>query len=184
MVAIFNLGELIWVDDLPVVRAAETFEVFFRREYRPVLGLAVVLSGSVSVAEEITQDAFLATFREWDRVNEFENPEAWVRRIVANRSVSRFRRGVAEAKALLRIGRQGADLDGLAIEVSLDVWRAVRRLPRRQAQVIALTYLHDLPRRAVAEILDCSEETVKTHLDRGRRTLATRLTDTGGRGDE
>ena len=172
------------MDEVPVVRAAESFEAFFRREYRGVLGLAVVLSGSVSVAEEISQDAFLATFRKWDRVSELENPEAWVRRIVANRSVSRFRRSVVEARALLRLSPQGADLDGLAIEVSLDVWQAVRRLPRRQAQAIALTYLLDLPRRAVAEVLDCSEQTVKTHLDRGRRTLAVRLADTGGRRDE
>lgn len=168
------------MDDLPVVRAAETFEAFFRREYRPVLGLAVVLSGSVSVAEDLTQDAFLATFREWDRVREFENPGAWVRRIVANRSVSRFRRSVVEARALLRLSGVGADRDGLAIEAALDVWREVRRLPRRQAQVIALTYLHDLSRQAVAEVLDCSEETVKTHLDRGKQTLMNRLGGGGG----
>ena len=166
------------MDDLPVVQGAETFESFFRREYRPVLGLAVVLSGSVSAAEELTQDAFLATFRDWDRVRELENPEAWVRRIVANRSVSRFRRSVAEARAVLRLSGAGADREGLINEAALDVWREVRRLPPRQAQAVALTYLHDLSRRAVAEVLGCSEETVKTHLDRGRRTLATRLADT------
>jgi RNA polymerase sigma-70 factor (ECF subfamily) len=172
------------VDDLPVVRATESFETFFRREFRAVLGLAVVLSGSVSVAEEITQEAFLATFRAWERVSVFENPEAWVRRIVANRSVSRFRRRVVEARALLRLSPRGVDLDGLAVEVSLDVWQAVRQLPHRQAQVIALTYLLDLPRRGVAEVLDCSEETVKTHLDRARQTLAVLLADTERRRDE
>ena len=182
MVAISNVGELIWVDDLPVVRAAESFEVFFRREYRAVLGLAVVLSGSVSVAQEITQDAFLATFREWDRVREFENPEAWVRRIVANRSVSRFRRGVVEARALLRLRPTRSEESDFQVDASVDLWREVRRLPRRQAQTIALTYLHDLARQDVAEILGCSEETVKTHLERARRTLADRLTSHGGDG--
>jgi RNA polymerase sigma-70 factor (ECF subfamily) len=58
---------------------------------------------------------------------------------------------------------------------SIDVWGAVRQLPRRQAQVVALTYLHDLSRRQVAEVLGCAEETVKTHLDRARVTLAERL---------
>jgi RNA polymerase sigma-70 factor (ECF subfamily) len=161
--------------DVPVVRGVEDFERFFRSEYRAVLGLAIVLSGSRSGGEELTQDAFLVTFREWERVGRLENPGAWVRRIVANRAVSRFRRVAAETRALLRLNSQTPDVSRVELEDGLDVWREVRRLPRRQAQVIALTYLDDLSRREVAEILDCGEETVKTHLERARRTLANRL---------
>lgn len=145
------------------------FEAFYRREYRSVLGLAVVLSGSRSAGEEIAQDAFTVTYREWGRVGGLDNPGAWVRKVVANRSVSTFRRSMAEAKALLRVGRPDPAVP--AVE-GLEVWDEVRKLPRRQAQVVALTYLNDLPRRAVAEILGCSEETVKTHLERAKRTLA------------
>ena len=58
---------------------------------------------------------------------------------------------------------------------SEDIWRAVRRLPKRQAQVIALFYLEDLPIEEIAGILDRSVETVRTHLQRGRKTLALRL---------
>ncbi len=157
-----------------MVRASEAFEAFFRREYRQVLGLAVVLCGSRATAEELAQDAFLAALRSWERVGGLDNPGAWVRRVVANRSVSAVRRRAAEARALLRLGRPVAAPE-LDAEASLDVWREVRRLPKRQAQAIALTYLHDLSRREVAEVLGCSEETVKTHLERGRRTLADRL---------
>ena len=145
------------------------FEAFYRREYRSVLGLAVVLSGSRSAGEEIAQDAFTVTYREWGRVGGLDNPGAWVRKVVANRSVSTFRRSMAEAKALLRVGRPDPAVP--AVE-GLEVWDEVRKLPRRQAQVVALTYLNDLPRRAVAEILGCSEETVKTHLERAKRTRA------------
>ncbi len=163
------------MDEAPVLRAAEDFAAFFRREYRPVLGLAAVLTGSRSVAEELAQDAFLAALRSWERVAGLDNPGAWVRRVVANRSVSAFRRRVAEAKALLRWGQPDAAAAALDAEAKIDLWREVRRLPGRQAQAVALTYLHDLARREVAEILGCSEETVKTHLERARRTLATRL---------
>lgn len=167
------------MEDVPVVRGVGDFEGFFRREYRAVLGLAIVLSGSRAAAEELTQEAFLATFREWERVGRFESPGAWVRRVVANRAVSRFRRTAAEAKALLRLKSYGRHDVGPELDDTMDVWREVRRLPRRQAQVVALTYLHDLPRREVAEILGCGEETVKTHLERARRTLASRLTPSG-----
>ena len=163
------------MEDIPVVRGVESFDVFFRREYRAVLGLSVVLTRNRFVAEELAQDAFLATFRHWERVGRLDNPGAWVRRVVANRSVSTFRRSAAEAKALLRLNSHAHRAGATELEDGMDVWREVRRLPRRQAQVVALTYFADLPRREVAEILGCSEETVKTHLERARRTLAGRL---------
>lgn len=166
-------------DDTPVVAALEPFDAFYRREYRPVLGLASVLCGNVTAAEDLTQDAFILIMRDWERVGRMDNPGGWVRRIVANRSISRFRRGVAEIKAIARLGSDEIADTGLGAEITLDTWREVRRLPRRQAQVVALTYLLDLSRRQIAETLDCSEETVKTHLERARRRLALRLSDYG-----
>jgi RNA polymerase sigma-70 factor (ECF subfamily) len=173
------LSELIWVEDLPVVRAAEDFEAFYRREYRPVLGLAIVLSGNRSTADELTQEAFLVTLRDWDRVGRMENPGAWVRRVVANGSLSWFRRGAAQARAMLRLGTSNTDHRELDVEAELDLWREVRQLPRRQAQTVALMYLNGLSRRDVAQVLGCSEETVKTHLDRAKKTLSARLKDGG-----
>jgi RNA polymerase sigma-70 factor (ECF subfamily) len=173
------LSELIWVEDLPVVRAAKDFEAFYRREYRPVLGLAIVLSGNRSTADELTQEAFLVTLRDWDRVGRMENPGAWVRRVVANGSLSWFRRGAAQARAMLRLGTSNTDHRELDVEAELDLWREVRQLPRRQAQTVALMYLNGLSRRDVAQVLGCSEETVKTHLDRAKKTLSARLKDGG-----
>ncbi len=163
------------MDDLPVVRARETFEVFYRRQYRQVLGLAIVLSGNRSVAEELVQEAFLTTLYQWDRVSGMDNPGAWVRTVVANSSVSWFRRTAAQARALMRLGSPPGDYPGLDVEADLDLWREVRRLPRRQAQTVALVYLNGLSRREVAEVMGCSEETVKTHLSRAKQTLAKRL---------
>jgi RNA polymerase sigma-70 factor (ECF subfamily) len=54
-------------------------------------------------------------------------------------------------------------------------WAEVRRLPRRQAQAVALHYIYDLSVVDVAEILGCSEGSVKVHLFRGRSTIAGRL---------
>lgn len=150
----------------------ETFEGFYRRELRAVVGLAYVLSGSEMVAEELAHDAFVAALRDWERVRRLEDPSAWIRRVVANQSVSRFRRLALEAR---HAGRAGGRSWSSTESSDVDLWREVRRLPRRQAQVIALHYLHDLPRRDVARVLGCSEETVKTQLTRARRTLARRL---------
>jgi RNA polymerase sigma-70 factor (ECF subfamily) len=56
-----------------------------------------------------------------------------------------------------------------------EFWAAVRSLPRRQAQVIALRYLDDRPVAEIAEILGTAEGTVKKHLHEGRQTVISRL---------
>ena len=150
------------------------FEAFYAREFRSVVGLAFALSGSRSRAEDLAQEAFVAMFRRWDEVSGFDDPGAWVRRVTANRSVSWFRRAAAEGRALLRLG--SPDGDSPEIDVDADaLWVEVRRTAPRQAQVIAL---HKVAQRTVPEIgriLECSENTVKTHLQRARATLAQRL---------
>ncbi|MDP9219733.1 MAG: ECF-type sigma factor, partial [Actinomycetota bacterium] len=59
---------------------------------------------------------------------------------------------------------------------------AVRSLPRRQAQVVALFYLYDLSVADVAATLELSEGSVKTHLSRARAALAERFATAGGDG--
>lgn len=152
-----------------------SFETFFTAQYPPVVRFGVALTGDLHSAEDLAQDAFLAARRNWDRVGAYDDPGAWVRRAVANRSVSRFRRLTTEAKALARVARP----DPVELpEPHGRVWDEVRRLPVRQAQVIALVALEDRSVRDIAVILDCGEETVRTHLRRARSRLADVLGDT------
>ncbi|MGH8915077.1 MAG: hypothetical protein ACRDZM_11260 [Acidimicrobiia bacterium] len=51
----------------------------------------------------------MAAFRSWARVGQLDDPAAWVRSVVANRSVSVFRRSVSELKALHQIGEAESD---------------------------------------------------------------------------
>ena len=155
--------------------AVEDFDAFYSREYPSIVTLAFALSGSRWAAEDLAQDAFLAAHRDWERIGAYERPGAWVRSVVTNLSVSAFRRRIAEAKALTRatVGQPPA-ISELSAD-GADFWRAVRSLPRRQAQVITLHYLEDLQVAVIAEILGTAEGTVKKHLFEGRRTLARRL---------
>jgi RNA polymerase sigma-70 factor (ECF subfamily) len=147
------------------------FDAFCRREYRAVLGLALVLSGSSGAAEDLTQDAFFAAYRGWSRVGTYDNPGAWVRRVVANRAVSQRRRWRTEVVALQRLrGRRGPEVELPERDASL--WELVRRLPRRQAQAFALTHLDGLSTEEVGDVLGISAGTVKTHLARARTALA------------
>jgi RNA polymerase sigma-70 factor (ECF subfamily) len=156
----------------------QSFDAFYRQEYRSIVALAAVISGSRWAAEDLAQEAFSAAYQEWDRVKGFEFPHLWVRRVVANKSTSLVRRSIAEAKARSRLLTGRPALDQMPDE-SEDVWDAVRRLPRRQTQAIALIYLSGLTVDEASVVLGCSAGTVKTHLKRGRATLGRRLEATG-----
>ncbi|GMQ92684.1 MAG: SigE family RNA polymerase sigma factor [Acidimicrobiia bacterium] len=160
-----------------VLRAKESFDRFYEREFRSVVGLAYALSGSRAASEDLAQEAFIAAHRNWDKVGSYDKPEAWVRRVVSNLSVSRFRKRASEIKALTRLAgfrSESAALPELPSE-AVEFWSKVRKLPRRQAQVIALHYLEDRSVAEIADILECSQNTVKVHLHKGRQKLAERL---------
>jgi RNA polymerase sigma factor (sigma-70 family) len=150
-----------------VVALPEDFDAFWRREHLRIVAFAYALTGSRSAAEDLAQDALAAAAASWSKL---ENPAAWVRRVVANRAVSRWRRQGREAKALSRLGRQR---DSYALpEEDASFWDAVRRLPRRQAQVVALYYLDDLPVAEIAQTLGIAPGTVKATLHHARAALA------------
>ena len=89
---------------------------------------------------------------------------------------------MSEAKGLSRLAMRQpmADLPEIPAE-SEWIWREVRRLPKRQVQVIALRYYDQLSMSEIADVLDCSKETVNTHLRRARQTLDRRLQGRGVR---
>ncbi len=151
---------------------SETFEEFYAREFPAVVGLAFALSGSRTASEDLAQEAFLAAHRDWHRV---DRPDVWVRRVVSNMSTSMLRRRYAEARALARLAWGTAMTMPELSADDAEFWAAVRSLPRRQAQVIALRYLDDRPVAEIAEILGTAEGTVKKHLHEGRQTVISRL---------
>jgi RNA polymerase sigma factor (sigma-70 family) len=157
------------------VRLPGPFEHFYLQEYPKVVKLAYALSGSRVGAEDIAQEAFLRAYRDWDRVGSYEHQAAWVRRVAANLATSGLRQRLVEARALARLAaRREPALDPLPAD-NADFWRAVRALPHRQAQAVALYYLEDRSIQQTAVVLGCAEGTVRAHLAKARRTLARRL---------
>ena len=104
----------------------EPFDEFYAREVGPVVGLAFVLSGSRVGAEDLAQEGFLAAYRNWQRVGSMDDPGAWVRRVVANRAVSGFRRRNAELRAMLKLNRPMFELLELPSEGCLGCGGALR----------------------------------------------------------
>jgi RNA polymerase sigma-70 factor, ECF subfamily len=154
---------------------SEAFDAFFAREYRALVGLAVVLSGDRDAAEDIAQDALMAAHRKWDELAAYDKPGAWVRRVVANLAVSSIRRRAREVRAVTRLGHQRESTIAPLEPEDESFWAAVRALPRRQAQCMALLTLEDRSVAEIAETLAIAPSTVRVHLHQTRIQLARRL---------
>ncbi len=123
--------------------------------------LAYLLTGDRGAAEELVQDAFLATAARWEAVRE---PAAYVRAAVVNRCRSWGRRRAVERR----------HPTGPAPTASLDadeLWDALQRLdPRRRAAVV-LRFYDDVPDHEIAGILGCRPTTVRTIVHRALKDL-------------
>lgn len=154
---------------------AAGFEAFYRREYTAMVAVARALVGGSGAAEDLTQESFMAAHRHWARISGYDDPRAWVRRVLVNRATSFHRRRGAELRAVTRLGGQRQDSQPDISPEATEVWERVRRLPRRQAQAIALHYVDQLSVEEIGEVLGCSPGAVKTHLHRARTRLGREL---------
>jgi RNA polymerase sigma-70 factor (ECF subfamily) len=148
------------------------FDTFFRQEHPRILALAVVLTRNAEAARDLTQEAFLRAYRNWDRVCGLDAPGAWVRRALINLSTDRHRRLYNEARTIEKLHTAPAH----AAEDATDQWPdAVRDLPTRQRAVVALYYVDDRSVSQIAELLRIREGTVKATLSAARANLRTAL---------
>ena len=148
--------------------------VFYETHRKRALRLAIALCGDSGRGEEIVQDAFVSAFSAWERISEYERPDAWLMRVVANRSVSLRRRVGTETRLIARLVALEARPAGGTETTATDamfIANLVRTLPRRQAQCIALSYVDDQSPEEIAESLGISVSTVRVHLHRARRTV-------------
>lgn len=147
-------------------------EAFVRSEYPRVVAAVGFASGDRVGAEDAVQDV-LASLLGSDV--EVRDPRAFVVTAAMNRVRSRERRRGAERRAMDRF-RARPPLPGAAPDAPDDeVLEALRELPHRQREAVALHYLLDMAVTEVATTLGVSVGTVKTQLHRARAALRERL---------
>lgn len=160
--------------------AEAAVDVLFRRHYPSLLRIAYALLGTREGAEDAVQDAFVSLFRHWPGLRDPGAAEAYVRSAVLNRCRSRIRNRVRdnqrrESSPVAPLSVAGSDeVVGNREDAEL-VGRALRRLPRRQREVLSCRYLLELSVAETAETLGISVGAVKQHAHRGLRSLHTAL---------
>lgn len=109
----------------------------------------------------------IAAHRQWNQVGALDKPVAWTRRVVINKAASLYQRRLAELRAIARLGPLRGSLPPPLDADFEHLWHEVRRLPRRQAQAVALFYIDDITVATVAEVMECTESSVWVHLPQG-----------------
>lgn len=147
--------------------------VAFCEVQRPrLVGMLGLHCGDPDVAEELAQDAIAKACEKWTKVREMEFPEAWISKVALNLATSYFRRRAAESRAKKRIqGQSHETLSAPSTAWAVEVRKAVASLPPRQRSALVLRYYLDMSIIETAQLMDCSEGTVKALTHKASRTL-------------
>lgn len=151
----------------------------YATHYRQLVRLSVLLVRDLGTAEEVVQDSFVAMHGRWQGLREPEKGLAYLRQTVVNRSRSVLRHRGVEARHTPHPlpDHPGADEDAVRTERRNEVLDALRALPTRQREVLALRYYLDLSEAEIAETLGISRGAVKSHASRGAAALRHLLED-------
>jgi len=159
--------------------------VLYRRRQAPIYRFAYQMSGSVTLAEDVTQEVFLFLMRD---AHVFDP---------ARGSLNSFLLGVARNYVLRRLrgdhllAARSAELDAEVVDEQIDesnplddltraesiesVRRAVLSLPERYREVVVLCDLQEMSYGEAAEVLECAIGTVRSRLHRARALLLNKL---------
>jgi RNA polymerase sigma-70 factor (ECF subfamily) len=186
------------VDDSMLVRSAQqgdadAFERLVRQYDRPVLRLAIHLTGSVEDAQDIYQEAFLRAYLNLTAFRFECSFFTWLYRIVANLCLDHLRKRTSHGRDVATITsrdgeaqsivdyvvdeRSGASPERslLGSELRGHIKTALEGLSARERMVFELRHYHGMKLRTVAGILHTTEGTVKNTLFRATHKLRTVL---------
>jgi RNA polymerase sigma-70 factor (sigma-E family) len=153
--------------------SSQTFGDFVAQVLPSLLRFGHVLTGNPDEAEDLVQEALAKSMRRWRRARP-DDPVAYVRRVMVNTHVSRWRRWGSRVQ-LGDVPETAADDAGMQRSQDRDALRrALACLPARQRAVLVLRYLEDLPDDEIATVLGCQPATVRSLASRGLAALRPR----------
>jgi RNA polymerase sigma-70 factor (ECF subfamily) len=160
----------------------QAFETLYQTQFRRVFNFALRKLGDPTECEDVTQEVFTAVFTCIDRFEGKSDLVVWIYGITRNIVNNRLRRrGGIRLVPLEDVPAEASPADlgpeprAEARETLTRVQSAIEDLPKDQKRILELRHGRRLAIRKIAEILDRSEDAIKSSLYRARRTLASKL---------
>jgi RNA polymerase sigma-70 factor (ECF subfamily) len=152
------------------VRAAADFASWYAATADGVTRRVGAAVGDPLLGREATAEAYARAYERWSRVAAMGSPEGWVYRVAVNICRRSWRQRALEDRALARmvpemLGRfdEPAHPD--------DLYRAVRKLPRRMRVAVRLRYWDDLTEQEIADRMGVPPGTASSLLSTARTRL-------------
>lgn len=158
-------------------------EKLFDEQFAPLARAVRLLVDEVEEAEDIVQEAFARLLTSRKRMRNIDDAPAYLRSIAFNLARSRLRkRGTVRRNDSLVAATTSALHDETSLrsspestamqhESSEQITAALQTLPERQRECIVMRYFLSLSEKEIAEALNISAGSVKTHTSRGIRAL-------------
>ena len=155
---------------------AGTFvEALFGRHHGEIYAYLVRMVRDPELAADLTQDAFVKAYRNYDTLEKPENARAWLYQIahrvaldeLRRRKIVRFLPWTGESHG----AAPSAERMVMEANLSSDLASALERIPERQRAALLLAELHDLSGLELAAVLGVSHVAARALLTRARESL-------------
>ena len=161
--------------DLKLIRQSKegrraAFGKLVRKYQDPIFELVYDYLGNYEEARDTAQDVFMKAFNRLGSFEEKARFSTWLYRIAVNQSLDVIRKKERQKLILNREKREPADQDDTTSRNgAIDLDQA--GLSEAQHTAIILRFFQDMSVPEIAEIMDCSESTVRTHVYRAVNKL-------------
>ncbi len=162
------------------------FDVLIRKYRERVFGVVYNLTSNREDTADLVQDAFIKAFQSINRFQGQSSFFTWLYKIAVNTTLSHLRKNklrqffslekVQEDGAATEILNQltdtsGADRDAYLKELQEKLNEALQKLSIKHRTVITLFEIDGLSHAEIAEVMDCSEGTVRSRLHYAKQFL-------------
>ncbi|MCY1140543.1 SigE family RNA polymerase sigma factor [Actinoplanes sp. Pm04-4] len=141
--------------------------------------MAFLLGGDEHQADDLVQETITKLYAKWPRVSKVENVDAYVHTMLVRAFLDEKRRGWWKVSLRDAPPERPAPAEPPSEEKAI-LRAALNRIPARQQAVLVLRFLCDRSVAEVAQLLGCSEGTVKSQTSHGLNALRRILGDRVG----
>ena len=155
--------------------AAAFVETLFAKHQGEIYAYLLRMMRDPEVAADMTQDAFIKAYKNYETLEKPENARAWLYQIahrvaldeIRRRKIIRFLAWTGESRGA------APSAEHLVMDANLsgDLQRALARIPERQRAALLLAELHDLTGLELAAALGVSHVAARALLTRARESL-------------
>jgi RNA polymerase sigma-70 factor, ECF subfamily len=159
------------MNEIAEVRVVESVDSLFRAHYARLVRALTLACSDQELAADAVQEAFVKAHLHWRRIQHYDDPVGWIRRVAINRLHDDHRRQNRKGIALRRLAGEPQVQPVDQHDFDSDLQNILAQLPKQQRIALALFYVDELSVAEVAAALNVTVGAVKSYLHQGRARL-------------